>query len=140
MPSRSRIENSHDPAAGRDDVLEIEPISFRSDRRLERTKPFIQYRWLISVTAGLIFVLLSVSIWFVFTAKQVAIRIDPEPDRISINGGLMTPRLASYYLLRAGEYHLRAVKSCYQPLEKRFQVVNEKSQEIRFVMEKLPGR
>ncbi len=118
----------------------IEPISFRSGRRLKRAKSLTQYRWLISLTAGLIFIFLSILAWVVFTAKQVVIRIDPEPDRISISGGLITPRWASYYLLRPGEYILRAAKECYQPIEKQFQVIDKESQEITFIMKKLPGR
>jgi len=129
------------------DVLEIEPISFRPPHRLRRSKPFTQYRWLIAVSAVSIFVFLSILAWVVFTARQVVIRIDPEPDRISISGSLIAisgsliaPRWASYYLLRPGEYTLQASKECYQPIEKQFQVTDKKSQEITFLMEKLPGR
>ncbi len=139
-PRMSLESNSPEPATVRNDVLEIEPISFRSGRRLKRLKSFTQYRWLIAVTLGFVFILLLASAWFVFTAKQVAILVDPEPDRISIGGCLIAPRIATYYLLHPGTYNLLAVKSCYHPLEHRFQVRDEKNQELRLQMKKLPGR
>lgn len=120
--------------------LIIEPISFRPSRRAKRPKSLTRYGWLIAVSVGLIFILLSASAWFVFTARQVVIRIDPLPDRISLRGGLVAPRFGAYYLLRPGKYRLRAVKECYHPLERQFQVIDDQSQEINLVMEKLPGQ
>jgi formylglycine-generating enzyme required for sulfatase activity len=122
-----------------DDRLEIEPIAFRSGRR-KRSKPYFPVRWLVAVAAAFILILLSVSVWFVFTAKRVFIHIDPKPDRIEIEGSLISLRLSGYYLLRPGEYSLRAVKQCYHRLEEPFQVQDQARQEIRFTMEALPGR
>ncbi|MBW1895461.1 MAG: PEGA domain-containing protein [Deltaproteobacteria bacterium] len=122
------------------DSVEIEPIPFRSSRPLKRPKLFIQHRWFIAVTAGLIFVLLSASAWYVFTAKQVTIQIDPEPDELFISGSLIAPRLGNYYLLRPGEYSLRAIKPCYRHLDHDFEVRDENSQQVRLSMEKLGGR
>jgi formylglycine-generating enzyme required for sulfatase activity len=120
--------------------LIIEPISFRPGRHPKGSKSFARYRWLIGLSIGLIFVLLMASVWFVFTAKQVVIRIEPKPDRIQIKPGFFAPKLATHYLLRPGEYRLWATKHCYQSLEQRFQVSNEKNQEIDLFMDKLPGK
>ena len=122
-----------------DDRLEIKPIPFRSDRR-KRTKPLLLSRWTMALAAGVLLLFLSGSAWFVFTAKRVFIHIDPEPDQIEIVGSLITPRVSGYYLLRPGEYGLRASKQCYHPLEEPFQVQNETSQKIGFAMKALPGR
>ena len=129
-----------DHISGSDEVLEIDPIPFRSGRGQKRPKSGIQYGWLIAVAAGIGSALLLASVWFVFTAKQVTIQINPDPDRILIKGALIAPRFEAYYLLRPGEYNLRAVKSCYQPLEKRFKVTDKENQELRLHMEKLPGQ
>ena len=114
-----------------DEVLEIDPIPFRSGRGPKHPKSFIRYGWLIAVAAGIGFALLLASVWFVFTSKQVTIQINPDPDQILIRGGIIAPRFAEYYLLRPGEYNLRAVKLCYQPLEKRFQVTDKENQELK---------
>jgi len=121
------------------DRLEIEPIDFRSGCR-KRSKPHFPDRWLMALTAGFLLFLVSSLAWFIFTAKRVFIQVGPEPDRIDIVGSLITPRLSGYYLLRPGEYGLRAVKQCYHPLEEPFQVQDQTRQEIGFTMEPLPGR
>jgi len=75
----------------------------------------------------------------VFTARQVVIRIEPEPDGISIQGGMAAPKFGDHYLLRPGEYRLQAERQCFQILDKDFTVTDEKSQELAFTMTKLPG-
>lgn len=84
--------------------------------------------------------MLVVSVWFVFTARQVVIQVEPKPDEIKIEGGIATPQIGTYYLMRPGEYMLRAVRQCFSPLNERLVVGDEKSQELKFSMTKLPGR
>ena len=119
-------------------AIEIEPVSFHAGR--QQPKPKSPLRFLVWLILIVIFSVLSVSAWFVYTAGQVVVRIDPKPDRITISGGIIAPRLGAYYLLRPGEYTLRAFKQCYQPLEQRVQVADERSQTLNFSMEKLPGQ
>ncbi len=117
---------------------EIKPIPFRPAH--QRPRPYSPVRWLVWFPLGLMFILLAVSAWFVFTASQVVIRIVPEPERISMGGSIITPRFGAYYLLRPGKYTLRAIKRGYYPVEQSISVADEKSQTVRLVMEKLPGR
>ena len=119
-------------------AIEIEPVSFHAGPH--QPKPKSPLRFLVWLILIVIFSALSASAWFVFTARQVVVGIDPEPERITISGGILTPRLGAYYLLRPGEYTLRAFKQCYQPLEQRVQVADERSQTLNFSMEKLPGQ
>ena len=119
-------------------AIEIEPVSFHASRQQPKPKSPVRFlAWLIMIV---IFSVLSVSAWFVFTARQVVVRIDPEPDRITISGGIIAPKLGAYYLLRPGEYTLRAFKQCYQSLEQHVQVADERNQTLNFSMEKLPGQ
>ena len=119
-------------------AIEIEPVSFHAGHQQPKQKSPLRFLvWLILIV---IFSVLSVSGWFVYTAGQVVVRIDPEPDRITISGGIIAPKLGAYYLLRPGEYTLRAFKQCYQPFEQRVQVADESSQTLNFSMEKLPGQ
>jgi formylglycine-generating enzyme required for sulfatase activity len=68
------------------------------------------------------------------------IRIDPQPEEISIEGGIAAPKIGAYYMMRPGEYTLEAARQCYKLLNKRFVVDNQKNQELKFSMTKMPGR
>jgi formylglycine-generating enzyme required for sulfatase activity len=117
--------------------IEIEPASFRSAQRQSRSSSL--FRWLIWLSLGVVLAIMAASAWFVFTAKQVRVQIDPEPDRIALSGGWLRPNLGDYYLLRPGNYYLNAVKQGYQPMQQPIAVGAEKSQTISLVMERLPG-
>ena len=117
--------------------IEIEPVSFHPAHRPPGPKSML--RWLAWLVLVLVFLILSASAWFVFTARQLVIRIEPSPDRITIGGGLIAPRLGAYYLLRPGDYTLKAFKACYRPLEQNIRVAEEKTQTLNLQLEKLPG-
>ncbi len=119
--------------------VEIKPISFRTGRRQRNLKSASRTRWIISAALALLLILLSTSAWFVFTARQVVIRIEPKPGRIHIQGGMAAPKFANHYLLRPGGYRLQAEQRCFQPLDKSFTVTDAKSQNFEFAMTKLPG-
>jgi formylglycine-generating enzyme required for sulfatase activity len=123
-----------------DEAIRIEPISFRSQSRDRRPKSGAALKWFGGIAFAIFFVALSISIWFVFTAKQVVIHIDPKPDRISILGSLAAPRFGNTYLLRSGDYILEAEKACYQQLRHQFRVSEAKSQKINLRLTKLAGR
>jgi len=76
----------------------------------------------------------------VFTARQVVIRVAPEPEHMSLSGGILAPRIGAYFLLQPGEYRLEASKRCYRPLQEVIRITQDKSQTYHLKMEKLPGR
>ena len=117
----------------------IKPIRFRPGGRTPRRRTPTIWRWVIGgILAGVFFALI-VSVWFVFTARQVILAVEPPPDSISIQGGLPAPRWGDYFLIRPGEYVVRAVKSCYTPLNTTITVSREKSQRFTFPLTRLPG-
>ena len=118
----------------------ITPTPFHPGLHKSPSKLPSQVKRPLVIILGVLFLFLCYAAWFVFTSKQVVIQIDPEPERISIKGGLLTPRFNAYFLLRSGSYLLKAVKQGYHPIEQPFTVTDEKSQQLRLVMEKLPGR
>ncbi len=120
--------------------IKIEPVSFRSRRPSPREKPFNILKWFAGVFLGVILILLAVSAWFVFTARQVVITIVPVPETIALSGSILTPRIGDYYLMRPGEYTLAALKECFFPLEHTFRVSAAKRQNLHLKMKKLPGR
>ena len=127
-----RIEGTSPPPG-----MEITPISFRQPDPERRPPPWGR---LLGLALLAFFCVLAGAAWFVFTAKQVVIRIEPEPEGVSVSGGWFAPRIGSYYLMRPGEYTLEASKACYQPLREPMQITEEQNQTRSFKMEKLPGR
>jgi formylglycine-generating enzyme required for sulfatase activity len=119
--------------------VEIKPLSFRPGRRHRGLKSTSRARWIVSLTLAVLLILLCVSAWFVFTARQVIIRIEPEPEQISIQGGMATPKFGDHYLLRPGEYRLQAERQCFQLLDESVTVTDAKSQDFVFAMTKMPG-
>ena len=120
--------------------ITIEPISFRSRRPSPRVKPFNILKWFAGVFLGVVLILLGISAWFVFTARQVVITIAPVPENIAFSGSILTPRIGDYYLMRPGEYTLAAFKECFFPLEHKFLVSAKKQQILHLKMKQLPGR
>jgi formylglycine-generating enzyme required for sulfatase activity len=118
----------------------IEPVSFRPGRGGRPLKSSARLKWLIGAVLSAVLVLLSAAAWFVFTARQVVIRIEPQPEEISIEGGIGAPKIGASYMMRPGEYTLEAARQCYELLNQRFVVGDEKRQELKFSMIKIPGR
>ena len=87
--------------------------------------------------AALLLVLLPIA-WFLLTARAVAVTVTPQPDRLSLSGGIAI-RFGERYLLRSGEYRLSAEKAGYQPLDAAL-LVKDDTDAVAFTFEKLPGR
>jgi formylglycine-generating enzyme required for sulfatase activity len=123
--------------------IDIEPIPFRPDSASGKSlwmRWTALTKWIIAPFIGLVFLCLIGAAWFVFTAGQVVVDITPAPDRVSVAGGIFSPRMGGYYLLRPGRYSLHAEKTGYRALEAWFQVTDSKSQTLHYTLKKLPGR
>ena len=88
--------------------VEIKPVSFRPASDQKRFRSFRILKWLLGLALGAFLILLCASAWFVFTARQVVIQIEPTPDRFSISGGITGPKIGAHYLIRPGGYVLDA--------------------------------
>ena len=115
----------------------IEPIAYRSAPLPPPRSG--RLRSVVGGTLALVLVALALVAWFVFTAKSVAIRIDPPPESMEISGRLPAFKLADRYLAQPGSYQLYALKPGYRPLEERIEISDESSQVRSFTMRKLPG-
>ncbi len=120
--------------------VEIKPISFRPAGNKKHSKSSRVLKWSLSLALGIFLVLLCASLWFVFTARQVIIRIDPTPDHLSISGGMVAPKIGDDYLMRPGDYFLAAEKECFQPLQEKLVVAQDKTQTFEFSMARQPGQ
>jgi formylglycine-generating enzyme required for sulfatase activity len=117
----------------------IKPVAFRPGRGQRGPQTASRTRWIIGCALALLLIMLCTSAWFVFTARQVVIRVEPEPDLISIQGTMAAPKFGEHFLLRPGEYRLKAERQCFRPLDEGFRVSDAKSQNFVFSMTRLPG-
>lgn len=114
----------------------IVPIDFTP--REESTRRFsYQPRWLHFFLA-LASVVVVISVWFVLTARSVAVQVEPITAEIEIEGGLNF-RLGQRYLIRSGAYELTLRNPGYHDTVTQLLVGNEQNQTHNFEMRKLPG-
>ena len=132
------------PASATDDgpVAEggalVRPVDFRprpivSAARVARPRRPLPLR---ALAAGL-FALLAAGL--LLTARTVEVRIEPEPERLSV-AGLPHVGWGATRFLFPGEYVVRAERTGYRPLEEKLTVTDARGQVARFAMARLPGR
>jgi len=120
--------------------IEIKPVTFRPERDPKHSKSSLVLKWSLGLALGTLLILLCSSAWFVFTARQVIIRIDPTPDQLSITDGIIIPKIGDYNLMRSGDYVLEAEKECFELLQQKFVVTQDKTQNFKFSMTRQPGQ
>jgi formylglycine-generating enzyme required for sulfatase activity len=120
--------------------LEIMPVAFRPSQSPSDAAIRVKRGHLLRFAVIALLVCLSGLAWYVFTARQVTIDIQPEPEQMSIRGGLFALRFGAAYLLRPGDYVVRAEKAGYHRLEAPFAVSADQNPPVRLNMKKLPGR
>lgn len=75
-----------------------------------------------------------------FTARSVGVVGAPEGATLQLSGSLLPLRLGGRYLLRPGEYGLRAMAPGYVPLEQPFTVGDAPRQDVSITLAPLPGQ
>jgi formylglycine-generating enzyme required for sulfatase activity len=95
---------------------------------------------LLPVLVALSFVVLAVVAWYTFSARSVLIELYPAAAELSVEGSLLPVRFGDRFLLRPGEYRVRARLAGYYPLDESLAVSAERDQAVAFELEKLPGR
>ena len=86
----------------------------------------------------LLLILLSLVIWFVFTANAVRFATNVEEYDLEIQHWLAFDTGVSW-LVREGTYDIQAIAAGYQPLEHRLVVSNEADQTVQLTFLPLPG-
>jgi formylglycine-generating enzyme required for sulfatase activity len=134
MPEEPRSANSQP------EPITVQPVSFRSSKRGGGHRMRRAAAWFGVLAAGALLLTLAAAVWFVLTAQQVFIHLDPAPDSLSLTGGWIAPRIGEHYLLRPGAYMLQASLVCHRDLAHRFEVGAIERSDIRIAFQKLPGR
>jgi formylglycine-generating enzyme required for sulfatase activity len=114
----------------------IVPIDFTPREDTSRRFSY-QFRWLHLILASAS-VLIVVAVWFVLTARSVAIQVEPITAGIEIEGGLHF-QLGQRYLIRTGSYELRLSNPGYHDSNTQLLVDSRQNQIHNFEMRKLPG-
>jgi formylglycine-generating enzyme required for sulfatase activity len=112
---------------------DFEPVRVGRERHLRRgLSPAV-------VVIALSFSGLALALWFVTTARAVAIEVTPAPDRFEIQGNLFDFPIGGRFLLRPGMYRIVAEKEGFRRLEEDVEIGDERSPSFRFALEELPG-
>jgi formylglycine-generating enzyme required for sulfatase activity len=121
-------------------VETISPIPFRPAQQNRASSPITsgrRFAWAGFFAALLALVAVTV---IIFSSRHVSIQVDVPPAKISIRGGLISPHFGDHYLLRPGTYNVQIEKPCYATLETQLVVSDEKKQNFRMTLRKLPGK
>jgi formylglycine-generating enzyme required for sulfatase activity len=92
-----------------------------------------------TIGATTAFALLAISAWFAFTAKSVALDIEPAPASVSLPSTLFKLKIGDRFLLRSGSHRVAAELPGYYPLDTEIEVGALADQTIALTLTKLPG-
>ncbi len=120
------------------EAVEIDPVDFRvGNVRRNRGSG-----WFWKRVGGLLATIsvagLALVAWYVTTARIISIQVEPVPDRLSLEGGLLRIRVGDQILVRPGSYRVRAAKGGYSELDEDIEVTGER-ESFSFELSKLPG-
>ena len=85
------------------------------------------------------FAVLAGVAWFAFTAKSVALDIEPTPTVVSLPDTLFKLKMGDRFLLRSGSHRVAAELPGYYPLDAEIEVGSPSDQTIALTLTKLPG-
>lgn len=120
-------ENKARPLA----ATEFTPLDSRGARRSFRVSPLYLGLGTLAVAAIAIFV-------YLFAARAVIFRLDPEYASVSISG--LSFHIGSNYLLLPGQHRVSAQADGYRELSTTIEVTRERTQEVELALEPLPGK
>jgi formylglycine-generating enzyme required for sulfatase activity len=131
---------THDPRlqGNEDGVAEpIAAVRFRPATETVSTRRFSikPGRIILGIFAAAIIAVL----WFIFTAVSISVTTDPQAALVKVEGGLLTVPISGRYLLRPGDYTLRATYAGYVPAESTVKVSEDPNQTFALQLAKLPG-
>jgi len=93
------------------------------------------------VVLALVALVVAGVLWFVFTATSISVVANPAQANVSVSGGqLPAVPIGSRFLLRPGDYQVRASQSGYSPAQLKIKVTDAPNQQFALTLAKLPGR
>jgi formylglycine-generating enzyme required for sulfatase activity len=92
----------------------------------------------VPIMLVLLMLLGTAAVWFLFTAKSVIIKTNPQTATFEITGGLKF-EIDNHYVMRQGTYQYKATHPGYYPLDVAIDVDDQQNQVREFTFRKLPG-
>ncbi|HET7608976.1 MAG TPA: PEGA domain-containing protein, partial [Gammaproteobacteria bacterium] len=116
----------------------ITPIAFKPSAAAAKAapKPGLS-RMQIVLASGT--AVLAIVAWFAFTAKSVALNIEPTPSTVTLPSTLFKLKIGERFLLRPGTHRVAAELEGYYPLDTKIDVGSHDDQTIELTLTKLPG-
>jgi formylglycine-generating enzyme required for sulfatase activity len=121
---------------GRAAEIAITPIAFKPAAATATARTGWSRGTIGATTA---FVVLAAAAWFAFTAKSVALDIEPPPSTVSLPATLLKLKIGDRFLLRSGSHRVAAELPGYYPLDTEVEVGPLSEQTIELSLTKLPG-
>jgi formylglycine-generating enzyme required for sulfatase activity len=122
---------------GRTAEIAITPIAFKPGTAAgARLGSRLSKRTIGAATASMV---LAAVAWFAFTAKSVALDIEPQPAAVSLPSTLLKLKVGDRFLLRSGSHRVAAELPGYYPLDAQIEVGPLSDQTIALTLTKLPG-
>jgi formylglycine-generating enzyme required for sulfatase activity len=115
----------------------IEAVDFVPASATNKLVTKKQYKPIVYL-AALVFVIVSVVLLFLFSAKSVVVSTAPSSANISITGGFHF-KLGDHWLMRSGDYQVQATLAGYYPIKQSFTVTGQQNQQQSFSFNALPG-
>jgi formylglycine-generating enzyme required for sulfatase activity len=115
----------------------ITPIAFKPGAATKVAPKHGPNRATIAISAA--FAVLAGVAWFAFTAKSVALDIEPTPTSVSLPSTLFKLKVGDRFLLRPGAHRVAAELPGYYPLDAEIDVGPLADQHIALTLTKLPG-
>jgi formylglycine-generating enzyme required for sulfatase activity len=122
--------------SGRAAEIAITPIAFKPATAAAPASARLSKGTIGVSAAG---ILLAAIAWFAFTAKSVALDIEPTPAVVSLPSTLLKLKIGDRFLLRSGSHRVAAELPGYYPLDTKVEVGPLSEQTIELNLTKLPG-
>ncbi len=116
--------------------IAITPIVFKPTVATEGARERLS---MSTVITGLVAAVLATVGWFAFTAKSVALDIEPTPAVMTLPSTLFKLKFGDRFLLRSGSHRVAAELPGYYPLDTEIEVSSLGDQTIELTLTKLPG-
>jgi formylglycine-generating enzyme required for sulfatase activity len=113
--------------------IDFTPAPLEAGRRRRRAPR------LSALALWLVLILLATVAWYLFSSRPVEIRVEPTPEVLQVQGGLVRLQIGGRYLLRPGTYRVVAESPGYRQLSSPIEVTKASTQAFEFKLESLPG-
>lgn len=135
-PRKDKAIKSGDPGNPAIKAVDFQPLSATRETPAVRLRALLQRP--VALLLGAALLVAVVVLWFLLTAKALLVEVEPATATSDIEGGFSL-RISGNYLLRPGDYTVKASAKGYFENETAFRISDAESQKLTLTLEKKPG-